>query len=291
MVTDAFEHFRKELSGLQLAVSKVQGKTLRENPLRERFRDLFRVWLTVVRPGLSAFAKNSRELLKLHAEVEALAGLTSKNRRIVEYEKRLGRCAEFSGHIVLLLPPTPEMQSRVLGTGKDGLFVEGIPDLPVRLVPNNLIGWRSNIESFVREHPFDRSIFLMVRYRQRNANLIAAVKALARKDGFFAVVASDHRITDDLYNPIACLLACAKGLAVFDRGENSQEFNPNVAYELGMMHLLGRDLRILKHKTLRTLHTDILMKLYSEYGSLQDATGVIDQWLAGTVEKPKITSP
>lgn len=58
-----------------------------------------------------------------------------------------------------------------------------------------------------------------------------------------------------------------------------QAFNPNVAYELGMMHLLGRDCHILKHNSLKVLHADILMKLYKQYKTLADVEGIVDAWL------------
>ena len=56
------------------------------------------------------------------------------------------------------------------------------------------------------------------------------------------VIARDHNLTDDLNNPIACLLCCSFGVAIFGRAEATQMHNPNVVYELGMMHLLKRPL-------------------------------------------------
>ena len=94
-----------------------------------------------------------------------------------------------------------------------------------------------------------------------------------------AILASEHNLTDDLYNPIACLLSCSKEIAVFDEAEADQEFNPNVAYELGILHILGRDCLILKHESLKTLHTDILMKLYREYQTLEDAQAQLQDWI------------
>ena len=75
----------------------------------------------------------------------------------------------------------------------------------------------------------------MIRYRAGNAQLITDIKSSLSAQGLKAIVARDHQITDDLYNPIACLLCCSRGIAVFDRPEASAQFNPNVAYELGMM--------------------------------------------------------
>ena len=92
------------------------------------------------------------------------------------------------------------------------------------------------------------------------------------------MVASEHALTDDLYNPVACLLCCSRGIVVFDQAEQDQVFNPNVAYELGMLHLLGRQCLILKHKALRTLQTDILMKLYVPFSSATDARRLVADW-------------
>ena len=112
-----------------------------------------------------------------------------------------------------------------------------------------------------------------------NEQLIRAIKKVASQEGHCIVLAKDHRLTDDLYNPIACLLSCAKGLAVFDEPEDGQVFNPNVAYELGMMHLLGRDCGVLKHVSHKVLHADILMKLYHQYDTPEEAIDVVREWL------------
>ncbi len=135
------------------------------------------------------------------------------------------------------------------------------------------------MEGFLRDHPFDQSVFVMVRYRDRNDRLIAAITKQAAKFGFNAILARDHDLTDDLYNPVACLLCCSKGLAIFDQPEQGQVVNPNVAYELGMMHLLGRDCRVLKHAKLAELNVDIDMKLRKEYATVEEAAAVVREWL------------
>jgi hypothetical protein len=139
------------------------------------------------------------------------------------------------------------------------------------------------MEAFLRHNPFDRSVFIMIRYRHRNRDLIAHIKKRLENLNYKGIIASDHNITDDLYNPIACLLCCSKGLAIFDEPEAEQVFNPNVAYELGMMHLLGRACRILKHSSLTVLHTDILMKLYLAYSTIEEVDQHLTSWLGTTL--------
>ena len=287
MPAAAFEAFRAELQALEKAVRVQPKKTLREEELRDRFRTLFRSWVSVVEPRVRQLLAGKRELHKLTAEIEALAKLTSKVKPCAEYRHRIRRAIALSDGLVLYLPPT-------VGAGRAGqprsasgleLFTCAIPDLPVWLVPNAVLGWKSNIQQFLLRYPFDRSVFLMIRYRDRNANLISAIKEEVSSANHTAIVASDHRLTDDLYNAIACLLCCAKGLAVFDKPEADQTFNPNVAYELGMMHLLGRQCCILKHGDLQVLHTDILMKLYLSFNDIAGVRAHIRAWLGAQADR------
>ena len=62
-------------------------------------------------------------------------------------------------------------------------------------------------------------------------------------------------------------------------------FNPNVAYELGMLHLLGCRCLLLKHKSLQTLQTDILMKLYEPFSNAADTAKLTSQWVRKLLEE------
>ena len=279
MSINAFEAFREEIASLGSIVASYEFRTIRDEILRERFRTLFRTWASVVRPEIENRLASKKDLFKLEAEIEALAKLTLKIRPIEDYRKHLNRANSLAKGIVLYLPPTHPDKVPPRLTVRESLFIAGIPDLPTQLVPNPLIGWRSAMETFVRNHPFDRSVFIMIRYRARNAALITNVKRTLSSNGFNGIVASEHNLTGDLYNPVACLLCCSRGIAIFDQVEANQEFNPNVAYELGMMYLLGRDVLILKHDTLQSLHTDILMRLYIEYDSPDSAAARVNDWI------------
>lgn len=278
MPSSNFDSFRAELAAVRDAVGRITKKTVRDDGLRERVRTLFRIWISSIKPSVESSSSSQRGILKLTAELEALAGLANKIKGVADYRKRIKRSIELADQIVLYIPAQDESEQGE--TIRDDLFLEEVPDLPLSLVPNALLGWRENIRSFLRKHPFDDSVFLMVRYRPRNDKLIQSIKKLAIQHGHYIVLASDHRLTDDLYNSIACLLSCARGLVVFDEPEDGQVFNPNVAYELGMMHLLGRDCRVLKHASLNVLHTDILMKLYHQYSNPDEALGMVQEWLA-----------
>lgn len=277
-----FESFRAELRALAVLTQGIQGRTLRDDGLRERFRTLFRVWVSSVAPSVKQLAKNSRDVFKLSAEIEKLAQLSSKYKQISEYRKRLRVAIQLADALVIYLPT----DSRAIAPpSRHDLFIASIPDLPLALVPNPILGWKSSMEAFLREHSFDKSVFIMIRYRRRNDQLIKSIKSALEAGGLFGVLASDHTITDDLYNPIACLLCCSRGIAVFDGAEYGQEFNPNVAYELGMLHLLGRSCLIMKHRTLRTLQTDILMKLYQSFTGPAAIANHTVEWIKKLAEE------
>lgn len=278
MPVSTFEAFKSELDALKGVVSTYPKKTVRDESLRERFRTLFRTWTSTVRPTVEPLLISKRDFLKLSAELESLAKLTAKIKSVTEYRKRLKRAILLANGLVLYLPTTdlPEVPLRI--AAKDDLFIPGIPDLPLRSVPNPLIGWKRDIEAFVNKHPFDDSVFIMIRYRKRNDTLIKKLKGVLLENGLRGILASENNLTGDLYNPIACLFCCSKGIAVFDKPEQDQVFNPNVAYELGMMHLLGRECLILKHRDLQVLHADILMRLYCEYWTVKQAAKHVSDW-------------
>jgi len=230
-----------------------------------------------VRPAIEPLLESKKDFLKLGVELEILANLTSKYKPIADYRKRISRAIQLSNDLVLYLPPTGESISKP--SVSTDLFLPSIPDLPSKLVPNPLVGWRSKFEAFTNKHPFDKSVFIMIRYRRRNETLIKAIKSILTKNSHHGILASDHNLTDDLYNPIACLLCCSKGIAIFDEAESEEKFNPNVAYELGMLNLLGRSCLILKHQSLITLQSDILMKLYSEYKTVEEACSHTQNWI------------
>jgi hypothetical protein len=271
-----FESFRAELRSLADSTQEIQSRTLRDDDLRERFRTLFRVWVSSVEPSVKQHAKNTREVFKLSAEIEKLAQLASKYKPVSEYRKRLRVARQLADGLVIYLPA---VQIGIPTTGKHDLFIAAIPDLPVFLVPNAIVGWKSRMEAFCRDYPFEKSVFIMIRYRRRTKSLIKSVKDALAAENLFGVVASEHSITDDLYNPIACLLCCSRGIAIFDKAEDKQVFNPNVAYELGMLHLLGRRCLLLRHKSLQTLQTDILMKLYEPFLNSADTTKLTSEWV------------
>jgi hypothetical protein len=171
------------------------------------------------------------------------------------------------------------VQLAVTTSATGSLFPE-ISDLPNQLVPNALQGWAEPIRKILKRHPFDKNVFVMVSYRRELAPLIRRIEQELLNLDLNPVLTRDHNLTDDLYNPIACLLCCSFGVAIFGRGEATQMHNPNVVYELGMMQLLKRLCVILKHSRLKRMPTDLLSRLYEDYSSQKEAVRKLSEWWA-----------
>lgn len=274
----ALEAFQAELATLRERAEDTYFVRRRRqlDELKNRLNLLNLSWVQYVRPTLDTVITSKKELYRLQAELEALARMTLNGHSIKELRVRLRRANEMAASLIIMCPSadTEHLTRRI-----ETLFMPEIPDIPAELVPESIWGWKTKMQDFLKEYPFDRSVFIMIRYRKKNDSIIAAIKEVVTTNELNPIVAGDHDITDDLYNPIACLMCCARGIAVFDKGEVNEIFNPNVAYELGMFHLLGRKCLILKHKSLRSLHTDILMKLYQPFGNAADIRARAANWL------------
>ena len=153
-----------------------------------------------------------------------------------------------------------------------------IPGLTNDLIPNALYGWANAIRTFLRQNSYDHNVFIMVAYRPASKKIISDVKQTLIGLGLNPIVARDHNLTDDLYNPLACLLCCRYGIAIFDKGESKQLHNANIVYELAMMQTLKRPCMILKHESLRTMPSDFLHKLYEPYRTPKDAADAVESW-------------
>lgn len=67
--------------------------------------------------------------------------------------------------------------------------------------------------------------------------------------------------SDLYYNILSYIYAADFGIAVFERIDDDL-FNPNVAFEVGFMFALNKKVCLLKEKSMKSLPTDIIGKLY-----------------------------
>jgi hypothetical protein len=126
--------------------------------------------------------------------------------------------------------------------------------------------------------------FVMMRFggTAAHARIERTIKDTLSKHGLVGLLARDREFHEDLYpNILTYMHGCDFGIAVFERLK-TDEFNPNVALEVGYMFGLKKQVLLLKDQTLRALHTDLVGKLYKEFDPqhpAQTIPGQIDRWL------------
>jgi hypothetical protein len=278
-VLDVLRNLLKEVSAILSALRRAGGNSAVSSAVVERTQELAVTWSINVRPGLAAIGVPKEVLERADKLTSKLARLTpgvvNRNKLFaalgavwkVLHEQILLEVARIPLGVQAAFPPPDPAP----------LFPE-ISDLPNELVPYAVQGWSEQIKKFLKANPFGKNVFIMVSYRARLEPLINGVKDKLKRLHLNPVLAKDHGLTNDLYNPIACLLCCSYGVAVFDRAETAQIHNPNVVYELGMMQLLKRPCVILKHSKLRNMPTDLLNMLYEDYSSQKEAVRKLGEW-------------
>lgn len=144
---------------------------------------------------------------------------------------------------------------------------------------------QESLAKFRRDHPDPRKVaFLMMRFGNTKAHksIVAAIRTALDPLGITVVRADDKQYHDDLFpNVLTYIHGCGFGIAVFERIETEQ-FNPNVALEVGYMFALKKDVCLLKDKTLNTLHADLVGKLYRVFDALDPGAtipGELSRWL------------
>jgi hypothetical protein len=143
----------------------------------------------------------------------------------------------------------------------------------------------NSLERFKIDFPDPKKVaFVMMRFGTEKAHkdIFAGIKKALDPFGIIAVRADDKQYHDDLFpNVLTYVYGSDLGIAVFERIE-TEEFNPNVALEVGYMFALKKEVCLLKDKSLKTLHADLVGKLYRVFDS-RNPVGTIpsalSQWL------------
>jgi len=181
---------------------------------------------------------------------------------IAAYETRHLRLAENSGR-------------------KGGVQEQSVSGIPEQ----SPVAISESLERFKRDHPDPRKVaFLIMRFGSTKAhdNIVVGVRKALEPFGVAVVRADDKEYHDDLFsNVLTYIYGCGFGVAVFERLE-TDDFNPNVALEVGYMFALGKPVCLLKDRTLKTLHTDLAGKLYRAFDALDPIETIpheLGRWL------------
>lgn len=154
------------------------------------------------------------------------------------------------------------------------------PHLKFELI-KPLVGFKQDIKKRLDSFPYEKNIFLMMKFRSSNEDFFDFIKTEIANAGFNCVRADDDEwnITKNVYNPLAVLYCCKFGIALFDQPEEGQDYNPNVAYELGIMHYQGKNVLLLTHDDLPPMPFDLIKDLRKNYSKEIDFRRLFKKWL------------
>jgi len=157
-------------------------------------------------------------------------------------------------------------------------------DLPLEII--------DSLGRFNKDNPhYKRNAFVMMPFGETKGHnsIIRVIRLALEKYGIKGLRADDKSYHDDLFpNVLTYLWGCSIGIAVFERLV-VDDFNPNVSLEVGYMRALGKPICLLKDKTLKTLQTDLVGKLYSPFDP-QDPEGSIPESLEKWLRDKEIIS-
>ncbi len=109
--------------------------------------------------------------------------------------------------------------------------------------------------------------FLMMKFEDTKiqTGIVEILREIFEINSLTLLRADDKWYADDLFLNIKTYMhGCAFGVALFER-INSNYFNPNVSLEIGYMMAMNKPLLFLKDRTLTSLHSDLISRLYYEY--------------------------
>lgn len=137
-----------------------------------------------------------------------------------------------------------------------------------------------SLQEFRRTFPStQKTAFIIMRFSgtQAHSNVLEAIRTTLRDQGITGLRADDRQFHDDLlYNILTYVFGCTFSIAVFERIE-TDDFNPNVSFEVGYAMAIGKPVCLLKDRTLRTLQTDLIGKLYREFDPHDADTTIREQ--------------
>ena len=247
-------------------------------------------------PALIAFDKNDpiavrQQILQALLEIQGDSPNTTDGNRIAE---RLGLgVGEVEGHLGILRDDGKVQFTRMSGAylkaAQKQRFLESLRsphnEPSERAAVTVPVEVTESLKQFRRDHPDASKVaFIMMRFGSTAAHnsIVEGIRSTLQPHGIKALRADDKEFHSDLwYNVLTYIIGCGFGIAVFERLEQD-EFNPNASLEVGCMYGLKKPVCLLKDKTLKTLQTDLVGKLYRPFDPQDPKTTIpteLSKWL------------
>jgi len=145
---------------------------------------------------------------------------------------------------------------------------------------------QESLKKFKTDFPDQKKVaFIMMQFGEtkEHINILKSLRKTLAEIGLAGVRADDKTYHDDKYDNILTYLhGCGFGIAVFET-ITDQSFNPNVSLEAGYLMGLHKPICLLKEKSLKTLPSDLVGKLYKEFSIEQcdiSINNVLRNWLS-----------
>lgn len=257
---------------------RYRHKNISEIPLEERMASSeTEAWFKAAREIIiKTFGENSTEFEKWDKLQDKLWDETAEERRLGgvwnEAEWNVRKLHDSMG-LLTELDIYANMADEAVKQRSHRLAV----DIPLEI--------QDTLNLFKADYPEPKKVaFLMMRFGKTIAHekIVEGIKKSLDPLGIVAVRADDKQYHDDLFpNILTYVYGCGFGIAIFERIE-TEEFNPNVALEVGYMLALRKQVCLLKDRTLKTLHADLVGKLYRSFEPLdpvESIPGELTHWL------------
>jgi hypothetical protein len=141
------------------------------------------------------------------------------------------------------------------------------------------------IEAFRADYPTSqKTAFIIMQFGSTKVHnaLVEVIKATLLKHNIIGLRADDKEYSDELFANIRTYMHCTDfGISIFER-ITEDNFNPNVSLEVGYMMGLGKQVCLLKDQTLKSLHSDLIGKLYKPFDPLEVENTLplqLEKWL------------
>ena len=181
-----------------------------------------------------------------------------------------------------LISDNIEFSARLKAKGRLLMRDSQMPSGSRTLIPS---GIHESLSRFRKDHPDEaKTAFIIMRFAKTSSHekIVETIRSALVSHGITGLRADDKQYHDELFSNILTYMhGCGFGIAVFERIE-SDDFNPNVSLELGYMIGINKPVCLLKDKTLRTLQTDLVGRLYRPFDTVDPGKSItteLGRWL------------
>lgn len=266
---DALETFKKDLKKEKEPCILPRSKEwiLDLDKLKENFSELSNLEWLKGRISIEPQTKVYEDIYSKQDRRRHISRATQDGKKGIEHELFMESATPIQYKMMVYFIITPEnLKNAVL-----------MLDTPIEI--------QHSLKNFQLDYPDHfKTAFIIMQLRDTTAHqkIFEAIKNTLKSNGIIGLRADEKQYHDDLLqNVITYLHGCNFGIAVFERIEG-EDFNPNISLEVGYLMAMRKPICLLKDKSLKTLHTDIIGRVYQVFDPYDPFTTIsreLSSWL------------